>query len=96
MTLTFDPWPQHCRYNNQWMIVDYKKFQPVQPGLLYVVEQIPGMVEYADRTTLLQKQHYWPSYNSPWVNPISNIPILPEAFLILQAKILSAPPITRE
>ncbi|KAK8765066.1 hypothetical protein V5799_032324, partial [Amblyomma americanum] len=32
-------------YNNQWMVVDYKKFVPGQPlpdGLLYVLEQLPA------------------------------------------------------
>lgn len=32
------------RYNNQWMVVDYKKFtpgKPVQPGTLTVLEEIP-------------------------------------------------------
>lgn len=34
-----------CRYNNQWMVVDYKAFSPgkagPQPGVLTVLEQIP-------------------------------------------------------
>lgn len=32
------------RYNNEWMIVDYKKFVPgkaIQPGTLTVLEEIP-------------------------------------------------------
>jgi len=34
-----------CRYNNQWMIVDYKRFIPgetdLKEGLFFVLEQIP-------------------------------------------------------
>lgn len=33
-------------YNNQWMIVDYKKVapgQPIQPGTLTVLEEIPSV-----------------------------------------------------
>jgi len=35
------------RYNNQWMVVDYKAFVPnakkLEAGLLYVLEQIPSV-----------------------------------------------------
>ena len=35
----------YCRYNNEWMIVDYNKFKPgiekLPDGLLTVLEQIP-------------------------------------------------------
>ena len=34
-----------CSYNNQWMVVDYKKFErgqaQLQNGLLWVLEQLP-------------------------------------------------------
>ena len=52
-------------YNNQYMIVDTKKFQAksaLQPGTLFVVEQIPGLVAGADVTNQLFRG-YWPSYN---------------------------------
>ena len=42
-------------YNNQYMITDLKKFKPrvaLQPGLLWVVEQIPGKVVAADMTSV--------------------------------------------
>ncbi|EGD71986.1 phospholipase B-like protein B, partial [Salpingoeca rosetta] len=55
-------------YNNQYMVVDLNKFTPGQPlpdGTLWVGEQIPGLVEYADMTGQLAKG-YWPSYNVPY------------------------------
>ncbi|KAJ8723614.1 hypothetical protein PYW07_007594 [Mythimna separata] len=68
-------------YNNQWFIVDYNKFKPrtarysgsVMPGLLWVVEQIPGYTEAADLTDLLMKQTYFPSYNIPYFPLIFNL-----------------------
>lgn len=63
-------------YNNQWMVVDYKKFtsgsSSLNDGLLYVLEQIPGMIMSADRTDILRKQSYWPSYNCPSFPEIFN------------------------
>lgn len=53
-------------YNNEFMIVDYNKFYPGEPlkdGLLTVLEQIPGKVTWADKTDILRKRTYWPSYN---------------------------------
>ncbi|XP_063216557.1 putative phospholipase B-like 2 [Bacillus rossius redtenbacheri] len=71
-------------YNNQWMVVDYKRFWPFQPpaqqkkGLLWVLEQIPGYVEAADKTDVLRKQSYWPSYNSPYFPTVFNMSGLPK------------------
>eukprot|EP01132_Coremiostelium_polycephalum_P005003 gene5003-6229_t len=62
-------------YNNQWMIVDYKKFIPgvkLGDGTLYVLEQIPNYVEYADVTNIL-RTGYWPSYNVPYFENIFNM-----------------------
>ena len=59
-------------YNNQFMVVDYNKFQKnVHPSklpddLLWIIEQLPGYVESADVTQVLRDQHYWPSYNVPF------------------------------
>ncbi|KAK5574496.1 hypothetical protein RB653_009749 [Dictyostelium firmibasis] len=61
-------------YNNQWMIVDYNKFVPgvkVRDGTLFVLEQIPGYIEYADVTNVL-RTGYWPSYNIPYFETIFN------------------------
>ncbi|XP_037078571.1 LOW QUALITY PROTEIN: putative phospholipase B-like 2, partial [Pollicipes pollicipes] len=57
-------------YNNQWMVVDYKRFKrgdtSLRPGVLWVLEQIPGHIMADDVTHVLQRQQqYWPSYNSP-------------------------------
>eukprot|EP01099_Mayorella_cantabrigiensis_P006201 TRINITY_DN5130_c0_g1_i1.p1 TRINITY_DN5130_c0_g1~~TRINITY_DN5130_c0_g1_i1.p1 ORF type:complete len:299 (-),score=70.55 TRINITY_DN5130_c0_g1_i1:129-1025(-) len=59
-------------YNNQYMVIDYKKWvpkEPLQDGLLWVVEQIPGYVHSADQTTILGFG-YWPSYNIPFYSDI--------------------------
>lgn len=63
-------------YNNQFMIVDYKKFtkgtNPSQlpDGLLWVLEQLPSYVHSEDVTHVLRAQHYWPSYNVPYFKQI--------------------------
>ncbi|KAM8961143.1 putative phospholipase B-like 2 [Pelodytes ibericus] len=63
-------------YNNQWMIVDYNKFNPGQTeasaGLLTILEQIPGMVMKADKSDELYNKGYWPSYNIPYFEEIFN------------------------
>ncbi|XP_045152636.1 putative phospholipase B-like 2, partial [Echinops telfairi] len=63
-------------YNNQWMIVDYKAFVPGEsnPGsrVLTILEQIPGMVVVADKTTELYKKTYWASYNLPSFEAVFN------------------------
>jgi hypothetical protein len=64
-------------YNNQWMIVDYNLFSPnsgtLKAGTLYVLEQLPGTIVYKDKTDLLVKQKYWPSYNLPYYPEIFNL-----------------------
>ncbi|OBS58830.1 hypothetical protein A6R68_10027 [Neotoma lepida] len=63
-------------YNNQWMIVDYKAFVPKEPSpgsqVLTILEQIPGMVEVADKTAELYKTTYWASYNIPFFETVFN------------------------
>lgn len=57
-------------YNNQWMIVDYNRFDPnaktLKPGTLTLFEQIPGFTKSMDVTSVLQKERYWASYNRPF------------------------------
>ncbi|KAL0868828.1 hypothetical protein ABMA27_007189 [Loxostege sticticalis] len=68
-------------YNNQWYIVDYKKFKPrsakepgvVKPGLLWVVEQLPGYTEAADLTSELRRTTYFPSYNIAYFPRVFNL-----------------------
>jgi hypothetical protein len=56
-------------YNNQYMVLDLKQFDPVgrqlKDNTLWVVEQIPGRVESKDVTDILAFG-YWPSYNVPF------------------------------
>jgi len=62
-------------YNNQWMIVDYKRFDPrsptLAPGTLWLVEQIPGFVKSRDVTPVLQRNGYWASYNRPFFKEVN-------------------------
>lgn len=56
------------------MVVDLKRFSPgkeLQPGLLTVIEQIPGLVLSADKTQTLERG-YWPSYNVPYFPEVYN------------------------
>lgn len=44
------------------MVVDLKRFTPggeLQEGLLTVVEQMPGLVEHADKTRVRARTHAW-------------------------------------
>uniref|UniRef100_A0A3Q2HAG4 Phospholipase B-like n=1 Tax=Equus caballus TaxID=9796 RepID=A0A3Q2HAG4_HORSE len=63
-------------YNNQWMIVDYKAFVPGGPSpgsrVLTILEQLPGMVVVADKTSELYQKTYWASYNIPSFETVFN------------------------
>ncbi|XP_050353907.1 putative phospholipase B-like 2 [Nymphalis io] len=68
-------------YNNQWYIVNYNKFKAksgqtpgsIEPGLLWVVEQLPGYTEAADLTEQLKETTYFPSYNIPYFPRMFNL-----------------------
>ncbi|VDM27392.1 unnamed protein product [Toxocara canis] len=64
-------------YNNQWVILDYKRFTPskgLPPNeLLFVLEQVPGTVVYRDLTWYLRKHTYFPSYNVPYFKNITTL-----------------------
>ncbi|XP_046581883.1 phospholipase B-like 1 [Haliotis rubra] len=67
-------------YMNQYMVIDLKRYQPKQhleDNLLWVVEQIPGLVVSGDQTQILRKG-YWASYNVPFYESIYNISGYPE------------------
>ena len=60
-------------YNSQWTVLDLNLFTPgkkLPPGLIYVLEQMPGMIQTADVTELLS-YGYYPSYNVPSLEPLS-------------------------
>ncbi|BFZ11880.1 hypothetical protein BsWGS_14919 [Bradybaena similaris] len=63
-------------YNNQWMIIDYNRFQPFNkvpiPGMFHLLEQIPGTIEYQDLTKLLYNNSYYGSYNVAYFPDIFN------------------------
>lgn len=55
-------------YNNQYDVIDVKLFSPgkaLPSNLLWVVEQIPGLVVGGDVTQQLERG-YFPSYNVPY------------------------------
>ncbi|VDO55586.1 unnamed protein product [Haemonchus placei] len=62
-------------YNNQWTVVDYKKFKPGQEipdkDLLWILEQTPASIKSQDVTWFLKRYSYWPSYNVPFIKDIS-------------------------
>lgn len=69
-------------YNNAYMVVNMNQFTPslqrtltatldqLQPGTLYLIEQMPGNVTSADVTPVLQQQGYFASYNIPFFSNV--------------------------
>jgi len=56
-------------YNNQWMILDLKRFTPFQPlqkETFLVLEQLPGLIRSEDMSSALETDRYWGSYNVPY------------------------------
>ena len=59
-------------YNNQYMVLNVGLFRPgeaLAPGMLWVSEQIPGLVVSEDVTHELERG-YWPSYNVPYFDKV--------------------------
>jgi len=70
-------------YNNQWIVLDYKLYTPgkdLQPGTLWIAEQLPGYILRADKTDTLKATTYWSSYNIPYFEFIYNISGYPENY----------------
>ncbi|CAK0853792.1 unnamed protein product [Prorocentrum cordatum] len=79
-----EEWTEHFqRYssgtcNNQWIIVDYKRFRPGErpksgDGLLWIAEAFPGYTRRADMTSVLLSQGSWPSYNIPYFEDVRRV-----------------------
>eukprot|EP00484_Ammonia_sp_Unknown_P028596 CAMPEP_0197037422 /NCGR_PEP_ID=MMETSP1384-20130603/14642_1 /TAXON_ID=29189 /ORGANISM="Ammonia sp." /LENGTH=534 /DNA_ID=CAMNT_0042467725 /DNA_START=20 /DNA_END=1621 /DNA_ORIENTATION=- len=67
-------------YNNQYMVINYGSFkanEPLPDNFLWVVEQIPGYVEGADMTQVVERG-YWGSFNIPAFEKVYNMSGYPE------------------
>ena len=56
-------------YNNQWMLLDLKLFEPrkpLKPRTFWILEQLPDLIEYEDMTQHLAAEGFWGSYNVPY------------------------------
>lgn len=63
-------------YNNQYVIVDSKKFVPGErptKDLIWITETMPGIAVKRDVTNVFVDQGYWPSFNVPYTEEIFNI-----------------------
>lgn len=69
-------------YNNQFIVVDYKRFKPgsakKMKNLLWIIEQMPGSMVYDDMSTTLITNGYWGSYNIPYFQKTYHIAGYPE------------------
>jgi hypothetical protein len=68
-------------YNNEWMIVDYKEFKPgqkVNNNTFWVLDQIPGYVEYQDMSHILNEKGYFASYNAAVFPKVANMSGVPQ------------------
>lgn len=64
-------------YNNQWMVVNNNLFSTslttLEPGTMYILEQIPGYVEIMDVTNVINEKGFWPSFNIPYIKKIYDL-----------------------
>ncbi|XP_015781725.1 putative phospholipase B-like 2 [Tetranychus urticae] len=70
-------------YNNQFMIVDYKRFtadkDEQESGLFWVLEQMPNLIVAQDMTSTLFKNNYWASYNIPYFKEVYQLADYPSS-----------------
>lgn len=62
-------------YNNEYIVLDSKKFEyQVKPtkDLVWIIEQMPGYYHASDITTDFVKKGYWPSVNTPFFIDVFN------------------------
>lgn len=67
----------------QYLVIDAKRFVPSQAlaqGLLWIIEQIPGLVVDGDATPELERG-YFPSYNVPYFTEVRTFLILFSIYL---------------
>lgn len=61
-------------YNNQWMVLDASRVNIGErlpaTGVLWIAEQVPGLVATMDVTAVLAEKGYWPSYNIAYIPEI--------------------------
>ena len=61
-------------YNNQWMVLDATKVEVGKPlqkqDVLWIAEQVPGLVATLDVTGVLHSKGFWPSYNIAYIPEI--------------------------
>ncbi|OHT12929.1 Phospholipase B-like protein B [Tritrichomonas foetus] len=68
-------------YNNQYLVVDSKKFTPNEKptnDLLWIIEQYPGIHMSKDVTEELLNDGFFPSFNTPWFEELYNLAGFPE------------------
>jgi len=68
-------------YNNQYLVLDskqFKRFEQPKKDLLWIIEQLPGNYKSADITSVLVKDGYFASINTPWFEDLFKLAKFPE------------------
>lgn len=59
--------------NAQWIIVDYNIFEsgkPLRDNTVWLLEQVPGLIEKADVSKQIRGKGYWASYDRPYFKQV--------------------------